>query len=387
MELIYLLFIISGWLKAYWGIIGLPAEIDLTVIFGMILILDIFFNRRFIISNSALISLVLLTSFYLWMLFTLFYTPSKSYSYQKSFYFLQNFIALGFPFFKKEFDVTKFIKQLVCLTLLLSFFNIIVILGYKFDLIRWENYLAWKPLYLKTGMFMGLNIVLLFVSHFRLFIYPLKNYLLFIFSYLFMFISAARGPIIFSAIIMILYYLFFWKKYSKIRLQISKNGSIVLSIVAIFLISFFNTFFSRAILRFEKLFNSFFETNGGEKNIRIRLLEDSWDVITESFQNFVFGQGIGSFSFILYGTDIKYYPHNILIEILFEFGIIGFILFFIFLFFSLHKVNKYNILLFGFLFIFFNALKSYSLVDIRIFFALISLIVIHKNTNKKVSFF
>ena len=46
---------------------------------------------------------------------------------------------------------------------------------------------------------------------------------------------------------------------------------------------------------------------------------------TENPFKWLFGHGIGSFGYLLNGTDSRGYPHNIFLEILYEFGFIGFV--------------------------------------------------------------
>jgi len=40
------------------------------------------------------------------------------------------------------------------------------------------------------------------------------------------------------------------------------------------------------------------------------------------------GSGLGDFGYLVFGKDARYYPHNIELEVIYEFGLIGFLLFF-----------------------------------------------------------
>ena len=108
----------------------------------------------------------------------------------------------------------------------------------------------------------------------------------------------------------------------------------------------------------------------------------------------IFGVGLGDFIFYNHTYD---YPHNILLEILAELGILGLILFFIILYYFFQSITKYinnrysknldvQILRAGLattLFMFFNQLVSGDLMDARIFFFLLFItLLISNNLNQ-----
>lgn len=68
---------------------------------------------------------------------------------------------------------------------------------------------------------------------------------------------------------------------------------------------------------------------------------DLFSYFLDSDLKLIKGSGIGSFSLLTMGEDVTYYPHNIFLEIFFENGLIGLILFLIilFLFFKSFKLN------------------------------------------------
>lgn len=78
-----------------------------------------------------------------------------------------------------------------------------------------------------------------------------------------------------------------------------------------------------------------FSTNSGTINDR----EGRYDIVLDAYneeENYLFGNGIGSVSYPLsYSYNERDYPHNINIEMLYEFGIIGVLLFNILLIFPL----------------------------------------------------
>lgn len=87
-----------------------------------------------------------------------------------------------------------------------------------------------------------------------------------------------------------------------------------------------------------------FSTNSGTINDR----EGRYDIVLDAYENegnYLFGNGMGSVSFPLsFSYDERDYPHNINVEILYEFGIVGVLLYNILLlvpiFFLIRKRNR-----------------------------------------------
>jgi O-antigen ligase len=110
---------------------------------------------------------------------------------------------------------------------------------------------------------------------------------------------------------------------------------------------------------------------------RLTQVSYSFGRIFENAANFLFGLGIGSFGILYEGVDERNYPHNVILEIWFELGMIGIILFILLLFLYFKKIrNRLNFVLI-FLYLLLNSLKSYSLVDLRIMFGMLSVILIY----------
>jgi O-antigen ligase len=90
-----------------------------------------------------------------------------------------------------------------------------------------------------------------------------------------------------------------------------------------------------------------------------------WDIAIKMFlDNYIFGAGLGGFETNFYSTlgAQLHYPHNIILEVLSELGIIGFILFCIVFVLTLLKLKNYSIKIFIlFLFSFYLALFSKDL--------------------------
>jgi O-antigen ligase len=52
----------------------------------------------------------------------------------------------------------------------------------------------------------------------------------------------------------------------------------------------------------------------------------AWAMASESIRNFLIGAGNGAFSQNLFGQDVRWYPHNMLLEVLSELGMVGVLL-------------------------------------------------------------
>lgn len=83
--------------------------------------------------------------------------------------------------------------------------------------------------------------------------------------------------------------------------------------------------------------------NEGSYDARLNLFTNSLELIerTNIFY-FLFGFGSGDYAIFSLGRDIRSYPHNLLIEILFEYGILGLLLFIIFIYNSLKGWRKFS---------------------------------------------
>jgi hypothetical protein len=60
-----------------------------------------------------------------------------------------------------------------------------------------------------------------------------------------------------------------------------------------------------------------------------RAIKELNNAVQIDMPKFIFGYGSGNFSSLFLSTDTAYYPHNIFIEIAYEYGVIGIIMFFI----------------------------------------------------------
>jgi len=408
MEIFYVIFLLSGQFKSFLEFFGFDLPIDLTLVCAVAVVgLTIYklqktnhFTTR-LVSFNSIAGLLL---FFAWMVFTLFYTASQTYSSDKTFYFLLNIIAFSVPFVYKGFDVRRFLK-------LISFGIIILALGLLpfqfFDLLESSkemtedgSFSAIGGLYLTLSEYLGLIVVLFMTKHQKFIFSRTVDILIIITAISLMGLLGARGPVIFALGVWVLYYL---NSIEAIRLSVKLKsirkicfGAFGLVIV-LFLMTQFQatqTLLSRSIYRFAYLAQSVF-VEGGQDNsssVRIDLIRDAVGGIFINLKAFFFGHGIGSFGIVTQELDVRMYPHNMILEIWFEMGMIGLGIFVSWIVYLLLKARQLPNKLISYwllLYVFLNLMKSSSLIDIRVEFAILGLFLVQNfsfSKEEKLSF-
>jgi len=136
---------------------------------------------------------------------------------------------------------------------------------------------------------------------------------------------------------------------------------------------------------------------GGGNSLQSRLDMYSFVIQNIDFPSIIIGNGLGSFAVIYFSQDSQSYPHNILLEALFELGIVGLIILLVLIGYSLYgslpkKANGssvLNILLFVlFIYMFLNAGVTGDFNENRYFFAVVGLMAyrfkhryVHRTTD------
>jgi len=392
-EIILVLFILSGQFKSFLIFFGVELPIDLTLLIGVLVVLMMGYkmlkSNHFNLREAGFTSLVFLLLFYAWMVFSLLYTRSESYSKEKTLFFLLNIAAFAVPFLYRDFNGRRFIRLFALAVLVLAlgllpfqYFNITQAVKTSAE----GEMPVIAGLYLSLSGFLGLLVVLLLTSRERVLGSRRWDIILAFGCILLMLLLSARAPLLFSLGIWLLYYLFNLKE---IRLGIKTRtlalvlvGFTCLVVVLVVMIRFDAThsLLSRTFNRFVSLFTGSSTGDGMDLSaqIRINMYKDALHGIFGSFHQFLTGFGVGSFGIVTYGQDIRLYPHNIILEIWFELGLIGLILFtlwLVYLFLSV-KGHAYRWISYWLLFYFFlNLMKSSSLVDIRTEFAFMGLFI------------
>ncbi len=394
MNIIYLIYLFSGMLKSVLLYHGINLPVDLTAAFAFILILDILWNAVGTVSGKklhlpSLIALGSLLLFFIWMMLSLTYTPSESYSKQKVVYFLTNIVAFAYPIFHKRINLVKLMRYFVLFVLVLSFWYMPILIYYlsHSELQGIESPIREVvSMYLGVGLLQGISVLLLLQNR-KLFSLILRI-LLTVFLFACILLSGARAPTLFTLVILMVYagvkliqYFEYGKLFHRARLNQLIFVAFVIGVLGIGTGLVFSSqvrvLAHRSIVRISLLFDD--EYKGDSVDKRVEQINFSLEMISKSSEKFLIGYGVGSFGVLESGEDSRAYPHNFILEILFEMGLIGLILFlfFIVMVFA-HPPEKASMLIPAYFFVFFllNYVKSSSIVDMRIMYAFLSLYLI-----------
>lgn len=400
--ILYLIYLFSGIIKTAFIFYGLKSPVDITLLSGVLLLVylvyEIYINGiKTKFNKDYIISLLILSIFFAWICVSLFYSVSEGYMYRKVLLFVTNIIAFIFPLFVKNFNLPKFLKYFAVslIVAFLWFFYIYFILIGK--LTESDLYIKITGLSLTLAAYGGLILLVLISTKERIFKKNTYNIGIGLLFFVFLLLSGARGPIFFLIISL---FLFLGKKVVnlKIPLNVNKNKLlktlfITMPLLIIFIFTGIYKFYDKISLLLERSFyrisliiNGIGEnTNMGESvHVRINQMGFAIKSIFNNLQSFFIGYGFGSFGIMYSGEDGRLYPHNILLEIWFELGFIGLLIFCVFLFFIFFGKIKQRLFVTGFvmLYIFLNMLKSNSIVDIRVFFAFFALFILKNNIYK-----
>jgi len=384
----YLLYILSGVVKALLTHFRIELPVDFTIVTALLLIFAIFFDVvnhgiKLKTQKRLLITNILLFLFYLWIILSLVYTPSLEYSKIKTFYFLTNIIAFIYPIIIKNFDFQKFIKYFSITLIGVSAFFVV-----NFQAIRLRSHADDTSVdgqYLTLSTFLGIITLILLTSESNIFKNKIIDRIVAILAFFLILLLGARGPLIFM---LFAYFLYFLNNLTRKREKSVKKKHLLYSIITFFVFTFISIgiyqsnkekidiMAQRTYSRFEIMITND-ESQNSSVTKRVEQLQYSFDEIFSDMQSFFAGKGIGSFSLLYHGEDGRGYPHNIFVEIWFELGLIGLIIFLSFFVFLLSRkqVNKI-ISHFVLLYILLNMAKSSSLVDLRIYFGFFALFLL-----------
>ena len=293
----------------------------------------LFIKNDFKISSYSRIYLISLLAYIFYLLISLMISPSKDYG---SYKFLMTtifiFVALAVVLnsYYSNFHYSFFFTAVIIV--LFIYFNY----GSPFELAeeasifyRLGNEDDKNPIILARGL--GFSIITLSFIQSGVKWKTGFKYLVIIIAFVYMVFSGSKGPV-FSLIIALGYVL--W---------IRQNGK--LNYKRIIFIGVFSTFFFSLLINSNTFENSLvsnrFLDNTGSYDSRL----DQYELVLNGIQNFNFfewfiGKGLGSYAILAYKTDIRIYPHNLTLELLYETGIIGLLIFFIIVIMPIFKLTK-----------------------------------------------
>ncbi|MGF1558595.1 MAG: O-antigen ligase family protein [Flavobacteriaceae bacterium] len=386
-NLLLWLLLTGGAIKPFFTYFNLP--FDYTLLIFLVVVVDILFNmatrfKEIHLNKEKLLILGVLWLFYLAILFSLIYTPSNSFSVEKSYLFSINILFFVYPLFVRELNLVLlyklFLYILVPIVIWFILFKALYFspLNSGYNLVDVSFYEIRRN-YLGFGM--CLSILTILQIHLK------KSFLIGALSMVLLLGLGARGALIFLLISLLIWK---WRSVVKrvIRFKIKRKMLRTLTVVSILLPVALITQYEKianflylGIIRFQSLFEL-----SADQSVQGRIDRLSFAVenIFGSVSTLLFGNGIGSFGILYSGEDVREYPHNIFLEILFELGSVALILFcvFIFLPFLFKRILVFKVLVIYFLL---NALKSGDLTGLWLLFFFIGLLVFNPKVCEEIT--
>ena len=382
LELLLILYVLSGYIKVFLILYNISIGIDITLLLALILVFNVFLSKK-IILKYFFTSIVLFLVFFIWMIITIIYSTSNEYLFNKIFLFSTNIVAFLIPLLLfSKIEIKSLLNKFVLISTPLGIWFIAFILPKMYFN---EIYNNASQAYLTVSLFSGMNILILLLLKVKLFKNSYINLLFIILNIAVLILSGGRGGLVLAFLVLTIFGFF------KLKLKLKQLKLILKSISLIILFGFiignlirqteYVELFERSIRRLELLteFNGI-NSGGNSVEVRVGMLNFSYDKIVHSPTSLLFGYGIGSFWYEYTGIDGRGYPHNLVLEILFELGLIGLLIFIIFSGVTL-KHFKYTALSWIVFYLLLNSLKSSSLVDLRILFFMFSLALIEGSNN------
>ena len=383
LELLLISYVLSGYIKVFFITYNINLGIDITLLLALILVLKIVLFNKITIKKIFYTPIMLFLVFYIWMIMTLTFSSSVEYLFNKIFLFLTNILAFVFPlFFFSKIEIKSLLNKFVLVSTPLSIWFIFFILP---NMYLNEIYNSVSATYLIVSLYSGMTILMLLLLKVKLFKNSYINLLFIILNIVVLILSGGRGGLVLAFLVLTIFVFFKLKlKLKQLKLILTSISLIILSgfiIVNFISQTKYSELFERSIMRLELLteFNGF-NSGGNSVEVRTEMISFSYEKIFHSPTSLLFGYGIGSFSYEYTGIDGRGYPHNLVLEILFELGLIGLLIFLTFSGVTL-KHFKYTALSWIVFYLFLNSLKSSSLVDLRVLFFMFSLVLIDGGNN------
>ncbi len=398
-EFLFSVMLLSGTLKAMLILLQIHGVPDLTLLsaFGVTLILINEMRRTLHSLEYKRFELImLLTLFYLFMIFSLAYTSSPSASIIKTIYFGTMALAFYFPLLVREFKVEPFMKSITLLIFIstpifLNFYtgylsgDEAVILSLGEDEARHMT-----ALYLTISW---LNGILVLYYFFQEQVPSSIRWSIMLIAFLFLISAGGRGPLLFTVLILGGYFLYQLAQslisFKLNRLILPVIIIITTTVMIIFIVSNIKLEKIDPSLKLvdntvERLMGLVNEKGGGASaHSRVVNAKFSIDKINHSA---FWGYGVGSYGYEKSKIDELDYPHNLFLEVWFELGYIP-LLIFLLLFFRVYKnINPTQCSWCMALYFYFllNVLKSSSLIDIRMMLGFYAIFVIIEYKEEKV---
>ena len=401
-EFYLILFLLSGMFKSLlFSICGNNIKLPLTIIFGILLILMIYIKDIYNLKRlkEEYKSFIFLLLFFVWSLFSISYSSSENYVWYKLLGLGTNFLAFFGVLIMKEISLKRFTIYFSYITYFFSLIFFVInpnSISKNFIFHEYFNEIYIQGWYLVLGQFLIVNMILIFsFSEKKKIIYNL------LISFNIICLLGGRFPIVLALIVFFIISIYLiQKKYltKKLLMQFFKSLTIIILINSFLNISSktYRSLLLRSVYRFEVLSFSFHDVNflndkenyqeslnqeNNSFNKRLEYLLFSKTKIFENKSSLILGYGLGSFSNEYDQTDRRLYPHNIIVEIVFELGLIGLLLALAFLISNSSSYKGFftNLAFLAALTLLINSMKSSSIVDLRLLFALLAIAIFQFN--------
>ena len=401
-EFYLILFLLSGMFKnLLFSIYGNNIKIPLTIIFGILLILMIYIKDIYKLKRlkEEYKSFIFLLLFFVWSLFSISYSSSENYVWYKLLGLGTNFLAFFGVLIMKEISLKRFTIYFSYFTYFFSLIFFVInpnSISKNFIFHEYFNEIYIQGWYLVLGQFLIVNMLLIFsFSEKKKIIYNL------LISLNIICLLGGRFPIVLALLVFFIISIYLIKKKylnKKLLMQFFKSLTIIILINSVLNLSSktYRSLLLRSVYRFEVLSSSFNDLNflndqenyqeslnqeNNSFNKRLEYLLFSKTKIFENKSSLILGYGLGSFSNEYDQTDRRLYPHNIIVEMVFELGLIGLLLALAFLISNSSSYKGFftNLALLAALTLLINSMKSSSIVDLRLLFALLAISIFHFN--------
>ncbi len=369
----YILFLlwVSGMVKPFFT--AYIANIDIVLLALFLACMDILFQivtKLRIPTKEYLYAFLMIICLYAYILLSLVYSPSDSYSKEKAINFIPNVVFFVYAFALKKINIRLLIKCYCFVLIPLAFYFIYMkSIVWQVDNDATRIFKDLRNYYLSIGFQLGLLLFLCYYSFRKIWLLAVLFFLLLA--------SSARGALI-TTVLTFLIFEFKIVRHIKLKKRMLRMGMITMAfgvIVSFLFRAKLMLLLQNSLVRFSVLFSGQGKSSLERINAMSFALKNSFD----SLFHFLFGHGIGSFGVLYLGVDGRAYPHNLFLEILFELGVtalIVVIVLFMSTFLSALKGNKMLLALLFFCFL--NAMKSSNLTDLWILFSILGLILNQK---------
>ena len=262
-----------------------------------------------------------------YLFFGVLYSAASSYGLWKSFLFFFYFVLLGLSILSSLKDIRSIKAIIYGLTIgcALSLLFSIQVLGNPFNnLSSWGRFERMSlgesnPIIWSQSLGVGIICYAWLLYQSKKFYYIIYVPLI-VLTIAYMFLSGSKGPLL-ALFMTFLISSFFFKR-------VAFYYMLIISTV----IYSFNYILS-SYLPYDFLIQRYNISGSGSVSSRLYVYKITLDAYSNfDFLGLLFGAGTGSFAFHFGGHDVRHYPHNVFVEILYEGGMVGATLYLVCLF-------------------------------------------------------